>query len=78
MRENTLKKMVTSLADVVQYSLEIKEKTLMNDLIGSQIKFLGMGKFFACVEGAILNFTVQVFVTLVIGKRTSFSKYFQA
>ena len=40
MRENTLKKMVTSLADVVQYSMEVKgEIHVMNDLIGSQIKF---------------------------------------
>ena len=28
MRENTLKKMGTSLADVVQYSLEIMEKSI--------------------------------------------------
>ena len=80
MRENTIKKMETSLADVVKYSLEINgEKYVMNDLIGSQkLNCLGMEKLFACVEGVILNFTVQVFVTLVIGRLHSFSKYFQA
>ena len=40
----------------------------MNDLIGSQIKFTWNGEVFACVEGAILNFIVQVFVTPAIGK----------
>lgn len=45
MRENTLKKMKTRLADVVQYSLEInKEKHVMNDLIGSQIKLTWNGE----------------------------------
>ena len=45
MRENTIKKMETSLADVVQYSLEINgEKHVMNDLIGSQIKLIWNGE----------------------------------
>lgn len=45
MRENTLKKMETSLADVVQYSLEINgERYAMNDLIGSQIKLAWSGE----------------------------------
>ena len=44
MHENTLKKMETRLADVVQYSLDINgEKHVMNDLIGSQIKFTWAG-----------------------------------
>tara|TARA_B100000609_G_scaffold120299_1_gene95803 strand:- start:88 stop:885 length:798 start_codon:yes stop_codon:yes gene_type:complete len=47
MRENTLKKMETRLADVVQYSLYINgEKHVMNDLIGSQIKFTWDGNVF--------------------------------
>ena len=51
MRENTLKKMETTLADVVQYSLEINgEKHLMNDLIGSQIKLTWNGEVF-CMCG---------------------------
>ena len=51
MRENTLKKMGTSLADVVQYSLEVKgEMHVMNDLIGSQIKFKWNGEVF-CMCG---------------------------
>ena len=51
MRENTLKKMETSLADVVKYSLKINgEKYAMNDLIGSQIKLSWNGEVF-CMCG---------------------------
>ena len=51
MRENTLKKMETSLADVVQYSLKINgEKHVMNDLIGSQIKLTWNGEVI-CICG---------------------------
>ena len=51
MRENTLKKMETSLADVVQYYLEVNGvKYMMNDLIGSQIKLTWSGEVI-CICG---------------------------